>query len=103
MEVVPDACAIWCGVVVAKYGQFLANARCRLGQVGDEVVGHAKGQFSNDGGRVGANGVEVPKQGHMGPSQALGMIRQHAFTGLICPTLRGLCGLNRSGFRARYV
>ena len=59
IDVVADAGAVGRVVVVAEDGQLLADAHCRLRDVGDEVVGHAVGQFADERRGMGTDRIEV--------------------------------------------
>ena len=64
MDVVPDAGAVGGGVVVAVDAEILPAAHSHLGDEGHQVVRNAPGVFADAAALMGADGVEVAKQGH---------------------------------------
>lgn len=59
VDEVADAGAVGCGIVVAEHAEFLADAHGCLGDVRDEILGHAVGELADFGRGMCTYGVEV--------------------------------------------
>ena len=103
VQVVPDAGAVWGVVVSAKHREGLADAGHGLGEERNQIVGHTQGQLPDVGGRMCADGVEVPKQGHMGRTASRRMVFQDALARLFGPAVRRLRPLERRRFSHGHV
>ncbi len=62
VDVIAHAAAVGGVVVVAEDGDAFAQPGSGLGHEGDQVVGHADGQFTDAGRRMGADGIEIAQQ-----------------------------------------
>ena len=103
VQIVPDARAVWRVVVSAKHRQGLADAGHGLGEERNQIVGHAQGQLPDVRGRVRADGVEVPKQGHMRRPRCRRVVFQDAFARLFGPAVRRFGALERGRFSHGHV
>ena len=64
VDVIPDAGAVGGGIVIAENMELLQPPGGHAGHVGQQVVGNALGQLTDEAGGVGADGVEVAQQHH---------------------------------------
>ena len=98
VQIVADACAVRGGVVSAEDRQRFPHPCNRLCQEWHQVVGDAKGPFTNARAWMCANGVEIPKQGDAVVGMRGGMVGQHPFAGLLGPSVGRFGLLERCRF-----
>mmetsp|Transcript_6631 Transcript_6631/g.15185 ORF Transcript_6631/g.15185 Transcript_6631/m.15185 type:complete len:337 (+) Transcript_6631:88-1098(+) len=87
VDVVAHAGAIDSVIVVAKDRQELPSSHSHLLDERHEVVGHAVGRLTDESGRVGAYGVEVPQDGHFEGRVGLGGVLKELLDHVLRPTI----------------
>ena len=76
VDIVADTGAVGRIIIVPEDAQKLPLASGRLGHIGQQIVGHAPGILSDQPAGVGANGIEIPQQGHSPTLGSRGCIGQ---------------------------
>ena len=74
IDIVADASAVRCVVVIAKHLQLLTNTDGGLGNKGNQVHGNTIGQFANQGRRMRTDGIEIPQDDRLDVSPAVDIV-----------------------------
>ena len=64
MDIIADAGAVGCVVIIAEYMDHFQLAGSDLGDIGQQVVGDALGILADETAHMGADGIEIAQQHH---------------------------------------
>ena len=78
MNIIPDAGAVGGIVVVAIDVELFQLAHRHLGDIGHQVVGDAVGVLADQAALMGADGIEIPQQGHIQRGVCCAVIGENA-------------------------
>ena len=65
MQIIAEACAIWCRVVPAEDAYPFTAPRSNLSDEGEQIVGDPQRVFTNPSAWMSPYGVEVAQAGHL--------------------------------------
>ena len=103
IDIVADTGLVWRVVVVTEYLQLLTDTHSGLCHEGDEVHGHAIGQFANECRGMGADGVEVSQDDALDGSTRVDIVLDNLLVDLLRVAVRTHRLLDGSVLRHRQV
>ena len=62
VDIIPDACAVFGGIVIAEHIEVVELAYGNLWDIGHEVIGNTVGVLTDESAYVCADGVKVAKE-----------------------------------------
>ncbi len=92
IDEVTNARSVGSVIVVAENAKFLSDSDSSLGQIGNEVLGHTIGEFSDLCRRVCADRIEIAKQNALERCAGIDHVSDYFLTDLLGVTI-GRSGL----------
>ena len=92
--IIADTGLVWRVIIVSENLQLFTDTHSRLGDEGDQVHGHAIGQFTNECCGMGADGVEVAQDDTLDRCAGVDIVLYDFLVDLFGVTIRRHCLLN---------
>ena len=94
IDIITDARAIWCVIIITIHLKLLTDPRCRLGYKWQQVVGHAIRQLTNHCRWVSTNRIEIAQDSSMEQLICIRFITNNLLVDLLGIAIRRQCHLD---------
>ena len=101
MDIIADAGAVVCIIIVAKHTQLRPFADCNLRHIGHQIVGNAVGILADQAALVRTDRIKIPQKNHIPRRICFLHIRHDLFQHGFCPSVRIGTGSLWTFFRNR--